>query len=95
MHILQPGAGVGGILPGAIGFQIAPIDNADVADAVAIAGTCVSCQGEAGGNADDAVGVGIGSGREGSRVGGAGAGEVGEDAASGADVGRGEVCGGF
>ena len=41
-------AGIGGILPGGIGFQIAHIDSADVGDAVAIAGTSVSGQVEAG-----------------------------------------------
>ena len=47
----QPaGAGVGGVLPAGASFQARHIDCADVGDSVAIAGTGISCQGEAGGN---------------------------------------------
>ena len=46
-------------------------------------------------NGDDAVVGAVRRGREGGCVGGAGAGEIGEGAACGTDVGRGEVCGCF
>ena len=48
-----------------------------------------------GSHGDHAIGGAVGGGREGRRVGGTGASEVGEGAASGADVVRGEVCRGF